>query len=54
MDGWMFKRATSYERVILILSGLALVYPTLLYDFVGLGLLGIAILSQKVLRKNES
>ena len=54
MDGWMFKRATSYERVILILSGLALVYPTLLYDFVGLGLLGIATLSQKVLRKNES
>jgi TRAP transporter 4TM/12TM fusion protein len=53
MDGWMFKRATSYERVILILAGLALVYPTLLYDFIGLGLLGIAILSQKLLRKNE-
>jgi TRAP transporter 4TM/12TM fusion protein len=54
MDGWMFKRATFYERAILILSGLALVYPTLLFDFLGLALLGIAIFSQKVLRKQES
>jgi TRAP-type uncharacterized transport system fused permease subunit len=53
MDGWMFKRATFYERGILILSGLALVYPTLLFDFLGLGLLAIAIFSQKVLRKND-
>jgi hypothetical protein len=37
----------------LIIAGLALVYPALLYDFVGLGLVGIAILSQKVFRKNE-
>jgi len=53
MDGWMFKRATSYERAFLILSGLALVYPTLLFDFIGLGLLAVPIFSQKVLRKNE-
>jgi TRAP-type uncharacterized transport system fused permease subunit len=54
MDGWMFKRATSYERAILIAAGLALVYPALVYDFIGLGLVGIAILSQKVIRKNNS
>ena len=53
MDGWMFKRATPYERAILIIAGLALVYPVLVYDFVGLGLVGIAILSQKVIRKNN-
>jgi TRAP transporter 4TM/12TM fusion protein len=53
MDGWMFKRATHYERAILIIAGLALVYPALVYDFVGLGLVGIAILSQKVTRKNN-
>jgi TRAP transporter 4TM/12TM fusion protein len=53
MDGWMFKRATGYERAILITAGLALVYPALVYDFVGLGLVGIAILSQKVIRKNN-
>jgi len=53
MDGWMFKRATWYERGILILGGLALVYPSTLFDFIGIGLVGIAIFLQKVLRKNE-
>jgi TRAP transporter 4TM/12TM fusion protein len=53
MDGWMFKRATPYERAILIIAGLALVYPALVYDFIGLGLVGLAIFSQKVLRKNK-
>jgi TRAP-type uncharacterized transport system fused permease subunit len=53
MDGWMFKRATTYERAILILAGLTLVYPSLVYDLIGLGLVGTAILSQKVFRKNN-
>ncbi|MDI6755617.1 MAG: TRAP transporter fused permease subunit [Thermodesulfobacteriota bacterium] len=53
MDGWMFKRATSYERVILIAAALTLVYPALIYDAIGLGLVGLAILSQKVIRKND-
>ena len=53
-DGWMFKRAKSYERIILVVSGLALVYPTLLFDFVGLGLFAVVIFSQKVLRKGEA
>ncbi len=52
MDGWMFKRATWYERGILILGGLALVYPSTLFDFIGIGLVGIAIFFQKVFRKN--
>ena len=54
MDGWMFKRANWYERVILIVAGLALVYPSLVSDITGLGLVGVAILSQKVLRKRSS
>jgi len=53
MDGWMFKRATWYERAILILSGLALIYPTLTFDIIGLTLLAIAVLSQKILRKED-
>jgi len=53
MDGWMFKRATSWERVILVVAGLALVYPALTFDFVGLGLVGAAIFSQKILRKSS-
>jgi TRAP transporter 4TM/12TM fusion protein len=54
MDGWMFKRAKFYERIVLVVSGLALVYPTLLFDFIGLGLLAVVIFSQKVLRKDEA
>ncbi|MCX5907660.1 MAG: TRAP transporter permease [Deltaproteobacteria bacterium] len=53
MDGWMFKRATSYERIILILAGLALVYPALMYDIIGVSLVGLVIISQRVIRKND-
>jgi TRAP transporter 4TM/12TM fusion protein len=53
MDGWMFKKATSYEKAILIIAGLALVYPSWVYDVTGLALAGFAVFSQKVLRKND-
>ena len=54
MDGWMFKKTTIYERIILIIAGLTLVYPAWIYDLVGLALVGVAIFSQKVLRKGDS
>jgi TRAP transporter 4TM/12TM fusion protein len=53
MDGWMFKKTTWYEKVILIIAGLALVYPSWVYDVTGLVLVGLAVFSQKVLRKND-
>ena len=53
MDGWMFKRTTWFERIILIAAGLALVYPALTFDAVGLGLVGIAVFSQKFLRRSS-
>jgi len=53
MDGWMFKKATWYEKIILIIAGLALVYPSWVYDVIGLALVGFAVFSQKVLRKND-
>ena len=53
MDGWMFKKATWYEKVILVIAGLALVYPSWIYDVTGLALVGIAVFSQRVLRKND-
>ena len=53
MDGWMFKRTNSFERVILVVAGVALVYPALTFDAVGLGLVGIAVFSQKVLRRSS-
>jgi TRAP transporter 4TM/12TM fusion protein len=53
MDGWMFKEAKRYERAILVVAGLALVYPSWTYDVVGLGLVGFAVFSQKIIRRND-
>jgi len=46
--GWIFKRATVYERVSLIVGGLFLVYPTALYDAIGFCLIGISLISQRI------
>jgi TRAP transporter 4TM/12TM fusion protein len=52
VENWFFKKTTLYERIMLIVAGLALVYPEPLYDMVGFGLIALAIISQK-LRKDE-
>jgi len=36
VQGWLFRRTTWIERVMLIVAGLALVYPTTTADIVGL------------------
>lgn len=51
VENWLFKKTTIYERAMLIVGGLILVYPIALYDAVGILLMGGASLSQK-LRKN--
>jgi TRAP transporter 4TM/12TM fusion protein len=53
VEDWFLKKTTPYERVMLILGGLALVYPKPLYDFIGLALMVVVIISQK-LRKEPS
>ena len=52
VENWFLKKTTFYERIMLIVAGLALVYPQPLYDLVGFGLIAIVIVSQK-LRKGE-
>jgi TRAP-type uncharacterized transport system fused permease subunit len=52
VENWLFKKTTFYERIMLIVGGLALVYPKPLYDIIGFGLIILAIISQK-LRKEE-
>ena len=47
-QGWMFLRTTWFERIILIISGFALVYPGAIADIVGFGLVIVAIVSQYV------
>ncbi len=52
VENWFLRKTTFYERSMLIVAGLALVYPQPLFDIIGFGLLAVAIISQK-LRKVE-
>jgi TRAP transporter 4TM/12TM fusion protein len=52
VENWFLKKTTLYERVMLIVAGLLLVYPIALYDIVGFGLMVLVVVLQK-LRKAE-
>jgi TRAP-type uncharacterized transport system fused permease subunit len=52
VENWFLKKTTLLERIMLIVAGLALVYPEPLYDIIGFGLIAVAIIFQK-LRKDE-
>jgi TRAP transporter 4TM/12TM fusion protein len=52
VENWFLKKTTFYERLMLIVAGLALVYPKPLYDIIGFGLMALVIVLQK-LRKDE-
>ena len=48
VQGWLFKQTTRLERWLLILAGLALVYPKPLFDYIGIALFVAAIVLQKM------
>jgi TRAP-type uncharacterized transport system fused permease subunit len=48
MQNYLFKKRTVVERCLLILAGLALVYPKALFDYIGLALLATVVVSQRV------
>ncbi|HXD39203.1 MAG TPA: TRAP transporter fused permease subunit, partial [Ramlibacter sp.] len=45
-QGWALKRATPFERVLFLAAGLALVYPTVTADLIGIGLVVAALALQ--------
>jgi TRAP transporter 4TM/12TM fusion protein len=45
-QGWLFKRTPAYERLMLLVAGVLLVYPKTLFDAIGLGLVAIVLASQ--------
>ena len=45
-QGWAFKRTTLVERVMLLVAGFALVYPSLTTDVLGFGLLVMVVALQ--------
>ena len=48
VQGWLFRQTTRLERWLLILAGLALVYPKAMFDYIGVGLIVAAIVLQKL------
>jgi TRAP transporter 4TM/12TM fusion protein len=54
VQGWVFKRTTRFERWLLILAGLALVYPRAAFDYIGIVLIAIVLVSQKLRRADAN
>jgi TRAP transporter 4TM/12TM fusion protein len=50
-QGWLFKKTPLYERVMLLVAGVLLVYPKTLFDLIGFGLVALALLSQWMRRR---
>jgi TRAP transporter 4TM/12TM fusion protein len=48
VDAWFLKKAKLLERVLLIIGGLMLVYSSWVFDALGLGLVALVIILQKV------
>ena len=48
LQGWLLRKTTSPERWMLIVAGLALVYPTTFSDLLGLALVTVVIALQKL------
>jgi TRAP-type uncharacterized transport system fused permease subunit len=51
VQGWLFRQTISLERWMLIIAGLALVYPKAMLDYIGVGLVVIVIIMQKVRKR---
>ena len=52
-QGWLFKKTTLYERWMLLVAGVLLVYPKTLFDVVGFGLVAIVLATQFLVKRQE-
>jgi len=52
-QGWLFKKTTPYERLMLLVAGVLLVYPKTLFDAVGFGLVAIVLATQFMVKRRE-
>jgi TRAP-type uncharacterized transport system fused permease subunit len=48
MQNWLFKKTARIERWLLVAAGLALVFPKATFDYIGVALLAIVVVSQLV------
>jgi len=54
VENWFLKKTTLYERIMLLVAGLMLVYPIPLYDIIGLSLMAGVVVLQKLRRDAET
>lgn len=48
LQGWLIRKTSSLERWMLVIAGLMLVYPTAMFDVIGLGLAIAVVVMQKL------
>jgi TRAP-type uncharacterized transport system fused permease subunit len=46
LQGWLFKRTTRVERLMLVVAGFLLVYPKAMFDAIGFTLVVIVLATQ--------
>jgi TRAP-type uncharacterized transport system fused permease subunit len=46
LQGWLFKKTPVYERLMLLVAGVMLVYPKPLFDAIGMVLVAVVLASQ--------
>ena len=49
-QGWLLRRTTALEQAMLVVAGLALVYPRPLFDAIGIGLFALVLILQYLRR----
>ena len=49
-QGWLLRRTTALEQAMLVVAGLALVYPRPLFDAIGIGLFALVLVLQYLRR----
>ncbi len=52
-QGWLFKKTTLYERCMLFVAGVLLVYPKALFDIVGFALVAVVLATQFLVKRPE-
>src|SRR5687767_1915723 len=52
-QGWLFKKTPVYERILLLVAGVLLVYPKTLFDVVGFGLVAVVLATQFLVKRAE-
>ena len=51
LQGWIFRRASGFERALLIVGGLLVIAPVNTFDLVGIGIASTAVVIQLLRRK---